>query len=333
MSVRVGRGETIIGALILATLCAIGVAVFLRQFSFDPALFTPPGPAEPAASAAPPGGPSAGEFPVELPQGFEPSSPPEVFGPENLSDKIDGKAELYLSAGFATLRTLRFAPATRPEEWAEIYVYDMGNGHNAFSVYSAQQRSGAEPLDVARFAYRTENALFFVHGREYVEIISASPSPQLQAGMLQLATSLIENSPAADAELAELSLFPPQDRDDDSVALLTADAFGFDQLDNVWTSRYSIEGAALTAFLSLRASDEEATALAAAYLQFLLENGGQRLDVATNIPGMQVLELFGVYELVFAHDRWLAGVHEAESRPAAVELAHRLHQELAGASP
>ena len=58
----------------------------------------------------------------------------------SLSDKINGKAELYLAAGFARLETQRFALTDNPGQWMERYLYDMGQHANAFSVFSAQRR-------------------------------------------------------------------------------------------------------------------------------------------------------------------------------------------------
>lgn len=48
-----------------------------------------------------------------------------------------------------------------------LRFYDMGNSQNAFSVFSAQRRKDADPLNLTRYAYRTSNAIFLIHGRYY----------------------------------------------------------------------------------------------------------------------------------------------------------------------
>ena len=66
-----------------------------------------------------------------------------------LSDKINGKAELYLAAGFERLECRRFALADDPAGWLERFVYTMRAAPGAFAVYSQQRRPQAQPLTLA----------------------------------------------------------------------------------------------------------------------------------------------------------------------------------------
>jgi hypothetical protein len=115
-------------------------------------------------------------FSLEPPEKFSVFSPPETFDHMTLSDKIDGKAELYLPAGFKSLFAQRLKPQDSPDVWYEVFIYDMGTMLNAFSVYSAQRRDNARPEPFAEFAYSAENALFWVHGPYYIEIIASEVS-------------------------------------------------------------------------------------------------------------------------------------------------------------
>jgi hypothetical protein len=97
---------------------------------------------------------------------------------------------------------------------------------------------------------------------------------------------------------------------------LPADVFGFDRLNRVMTAKYRIGGQELTGFVSLRATANEAAALADAYRQFLS-------DVGAADAG----------EIVFSQGRALAGVHQAKSKDAAELLAGLLRRKLAEAAP
>ena len=119
---------------------------------------------------------------------------PESFDAQNLSDKINGKAELYLSAGFVGLNSQRFKDKKDASLWIEAYLYDMGNGQNAFSVFSAQRREGAAKLDLAQYAYRTSNARFLVHGRFYIEIIASEATERAFNPVKLLAENFIGNT-------------------------------------------------------------------------------------------------------------------------------------------
>jgi hypothetical protein len=130
--------------------------------------------------------------------------------------------------------------------------------------------------------------------------------------------------------MAELALFPTEHLRRETISLLAADAFGFDRFRSVFTAQYRMEGTDLTAFLSRQARPAEAAELAAAYHQFLLNNGGKEVKPGPELSGVRMVELFGTYELVFSQGPVLAGVHGAEKREAAEQLARILKRRLSG---
>jgi len=81
-------------------------------------------------------------------------SAPETFTADNLYDKVDGKADLYLTAGFVGLQCQRLALKATNDVWMEWFVYDMGTLPQAFSVFSLQRRAEAQTLDLTPFAYQ-----------------------------------------------------------------------------------------------------------------------------------------------------------------------------------
>jgi hypothetical protein len=259
---------------------------------------------------------------------------PERFSAETLSDKIDGKAPLYLSAGFRDLRTQRASVGGDSGQWFEIFVYDMGEPRNAYAVFSEQRRASAEPLAFVENAYRTSNGVYFTHGAYYVEIVAAPPAAeQTEPARLAFARRFVGETQVEAAELGERELLPEKGLDPDSITLQPANVFGFGELDNVFTADYRLGGETVTAFLSRRESPAEADRLAEAYAGFLTDMlGGAPVDPAEAPEGATVVELFGTYEVVFARGALLAGVHEAPSRQAAVELARRLYAALQEAS-
>ena len=195
---------------------------------------------------------------VPLPEGIMPLTSIETFDARNLSDKINGKAELYLSAGFTRLVSQRFKDDRTSELWMEAFVYDMDTGQNAFSVFSAQRRQDAESLDLTQYAYRTPNALFLVHGHYYVEIIASKVSGQLPRSIKLMAETFIRNTPVEAATVNETDLFPEKNLVKNSVALISSDAFGFGGFDKIYTAEYELNNHRLMAYLSLRNTPVEA---------------------------------------------------------------------------
>lgn len=321
------KTETFTGFVILLVLAAIGVGVFLKQFRFSPAILSP---AVLNATNTPAGQAHTGELVLAafLAPGMTPMGADERYHADNLSDKIDGKAELYLQAGFALMRCQRFAGKNNPGSWMEAFVYDMGNPRNAFAVFSGQRRAGAEKLSLTDFAYRTKNAVFFAHGRYYVELVAALEDRQTDAAMLAFARGFIAKTTVSKEQINELALFAPERLRAESVVLLAADAFGFAGFNNVFTASYGEGNAETTAFLSLRGTPEEAARLSAAYYDFLTRNGGAKMEPPANIPNAGLVKIMEAFELIFSAGRAVAGVHAAESRTAAEKLAVALSKHI-----
>ena len=272
--------------------------------------------------------PATAEPILSLPEEMSLLTPAERFDRETLSDKIDGKAELYLSAGFIRLDCQRLALAGQPDLWVEVFIYDMGSFENAYAVFSAQRRADATMLDFSEFAYRAENALFFVHGPYYLEMIASGTDDRLKISMDTLARAFILGRPVAQAAIVERELFPKTGLVETSISLISADAFGVADLDRVFTATYRLAGAEMTAFLSRRADPQAAAALAGAYVNFLKTYGGEVKASDEPVPGGAVVAILDMYEVVFAEGPFLAGVHEAPDRDKAVMLAKELAAKL-----
>ena len=152
--------QKFLSMVILSILMVIGVGIFITQFRFNPGVLKKDVLLQASNKDKPSPQLVSNAYFVPLPEGLQPLTESEIFDARNLSDKIDGKAELYLSSGFTRLVSQRFRDERQADLWVEAFVYDMGNNQNAFSVFSAQRREDAESLGLTQHAYRTSNALF-----------------------------------------------------------------------------------------------------------------------------------------------------------------------------
>jgi hypothetical protein len=325
---RTGIAETWIGILILALLAGITGWVYFAQSLFDPGFYSVSLREEGKGAYRKNSLPSPGSVPALalIPENLFPMGPEETFDSETLSDKIDGKAELYLSSGFVKLRTRRFASKADPKRWLELFIYEMADPTKAFSVYSVQKRKDSRPVDLGVSAYATEDALFFTNGPKYFEIISASKD--LAEAMTSLAKNLVEAEPKYTEQQTESSLFPLESLDESSVSLHMSDVFGFSKLDRVYTASYGVGVAQVTAFLSKRESAKEAADLAAAYGRFLLENGGEEAGEVPGAPDSRIYKVFDTYEVVLHRGKFLAGTHEVDNMQSATDVASRIYGKL-----
>lgn len=326
MKTRVSRTESAVGFVILLALVGVCVWIYERQSRFDPSVLVMIGARQEVTGPRSPVSLAESPFRDFIPDGLAAMGPPERFGAETLSEKIDGKAELYLSSGFVSLASQRFFKDTDNRLWLEVFVYDMGDAQNAFSVFSSQRREDGEEVGLTRFAYRAGNALFMAHGREYVEIVGSDEA--LADEILRIGERLVDARPPVEEELGEVSVFPAEGLDPASITLLSANVFGYEVLDNTYTAAYEQGKWKLMAFVSLRPSPDEARSLASDYVRFLMDNGGTLVESSLSIPGVKVVQLFDTYEVVFSKGLRLAGVHEADDLAAAEALALKLHDAL-----
>jgi len=320
--------ETALSLLVVTALIGIGAAIYHSQSDFNPAVGvgrTTPRESQQAAATDDPAAASgwSGLLPAMVSM-----TPPEVFGAANLSDKINGKADLYLTAGFRQLKSQRFKMADEETLWLEIFVYDMGSLPNAFSVFSQQRREDAAPAEFGRFSYRTENALFFLQGPFYVEIIGSEAAAPLLGQMRIFSQHFIQRTPVNAGKLEELDLFPAQNLDPNSLALITEGGFGYDRFNRIFTAGYTEGDIRMTAFLSRRSSGAEAQQLAQGYHEFLITYGGKVVKTELPLNDVQVVDILGNYELFFVHGHYLAGVHEAADKEQAEQLALSMDKKL-----
>jgi hypothetical protein len=326
---RAGKTETIVGIGVLFVLSFIAVSVYFVQFDYNPAVLAVQDQTDPDA-------PLAGAqtrsltafFPVS--DEFSPLTPSEQFDSETLSDKINGKAELYLSAGFADLQCQRFFLKDQPDVWLEVFVYEMADHTKAFSVFSSQRREDAQIMDMTAHAYQTGNAVFLTHGNYYVEVISSSAADAGIGAAVSLAEQWVAHTQIGDemtAEISEIDLFPKKDLVENSVRLLSANVFGYDRFQDIFTAAYHFEEDHVTAFISRRQTPEEARDLADGYYQFLTSFGGRDVTPETD-PTRRIILIMDVYICIFAQDRFLAGVHEAPTSDIADHLSLALMRHL-----
>lgn len=336
--VRIPSGrERAISFGVLLVLGIVLAGVWRQQSRFNPAVTV-------AALAAKQAGAPAMATPAAAAQDLlEPwpaavrkMSAAEAFDEATLSDKIDGKAELYLSAGFVAMRCQRVALATAADSWVEAFVFDMGKPASAYSVFSSQKRPEAPDAGVADYSYLADNQLCFVHGKYYVELVAADAKAATLAAARELALALIAAHPVEErADVSrEQALFPPQDLVAGSVSLLSADVFGFIELKDVYAARYREDGDEVTLFVARRASPADAAWIAAAFRAYLVQKcGGKELPPSAAVPDAAFVDLDGSCDSVFVSGSLMAGVHQAPNRDAAERLAARLQQHIRGKSP
>ena len=204
----------------------------------------------------------------------------------------------------------------------------LGDGSNAFSVYSKQRREEAQKIDVTEFAYRTENFIHFIHGPYYVEIIAVISSEALLSRMIGMAQKFVKNTPVDTGRTEGLEFFPKKDLKRESIAMISKNAFSFDKLDHVYTATYTFSEGPVTAFISRRKTSGEAKALVLGLAEFFKAFGGKDIKPHVAIKDLIIQEIMDSYYVMFSVNAYMAGVHEASTKNQAEDLAVMLAKRL-----
>ncbi|MCP4747155.1 MAG: hypothetical protein GY874_13595 [Desulfobacteraceae bacterium] len=328
VSKTTNRRQSLISIVLIGLLAVIGVSMLVIQSRYDPSAWR----VDPTAGlqAALPG--NYLETPAQTQAleaiGFKPLSTIESYDAGALSDKINGKAELYLAAGFQRLETRRYALPENPGLWMERYIYEMDDYSNAFAVFSAQRRTASEPLDLTADAYKSANGLFFVHGPFYVEMIASGVSQQLLTKMTEAAKQFVKAHSVAEKKLNEIDLLPNQNRIADSEILVAENAFGIDGFNQVYSARYKWEQDEATGFITRRNTAEEAQKQAREFADYFLNYGGEAVASPDTGSKMSIFFILDFYEIVFSEGDYTGGVHEATDLDKAVFLAGEIQNAI-----
>ncbi len=325
---RAGKIESTVATLILFVLIIIAAGVYVRQHDVNMARFgivsgqlseqsNVQKTDVPGLSLA---GLATGDFSA--------AGKPEIYDTDNLYEKIDGKAPMYQDAGFVLLTEQRFAKGGNPESGFEVYLYDMGNSRNAFSVYSRQKRPDGVDLKDLPFEYKTTNSVYFSHGKYYVEMIGFSESQELIDVMKGIAQKLVAQLPAGGEDrIAELEYFPKEGTIAGTWQLQLKDSFGFSGLTNTYSAKYNTGGQTVTIFFSRQKNNEEANKAAKSYEDFMTANGAKVVPTdseALKSANALVLDFYDSIEIVFAAGPFVGGIHEAENKKPAEKAAEVL---------
>ncbi len=114
---KYSRQQTASSFAILFILIVTGTGIFWAQFNYNPAVLQTDSFLSPTTKDQNASQTALTKSIIPLPPGMVPLTLPESFNAQNLSDKINGKAELYLSAGFVGLNSQRFKDKNISNLW------------------------------------------------------------------------------------------------------------------------------------------------------------------------------------------------------------------------
>lgn len=215
--------EVRLGAAILASLAAIAAWVVVRGQHPDPGLFGDESLFKRDVEKPADRGP----LPARLTLDDYREGPITHFGPDNLFEKIDGRADFFKSRGFERLTfvSLQHADANRS---VDLEVYDMGSDQNALGTYASERAPEAQPQRVPGAQFHVEpSAMFLARGRYYVRALSGSAAAPVPDLLAHLVTRLNATLPGSEAPWSEALFVGGLGLSADDIGFVTENAFSF----------------------------------------------------------------------------------------------------------
>jgi hypothetical protein len=202
-------------------------------------------------------------------EGFSKSGDIAFYNPENLYDKIDGAADMYLNYGFEELAVLTYK---KPENQSiSVEIYRHKDADYGFGIYSMERYSGTTNfVDIGTEGYYESGILNFYKNCYYVKI-SAYHLDDEENVLNQIARK-IANALPGENKLPEIfENFPERNRMANYEHFDPANFMGYDFLRNAYSTYYSIPGSSdyFTFFIIRGDSKEDCREMLTSYFDYI----------------------------------------------------------------
>jgi hypothetical protein len=252
----------------------------------------------------------------------------DVFSANNLYERINGRAELYLAYDVISMTTATFIKDDAWGDFLEVSVFDMGNPVNAFGIFSIERFPGEPPLHLGRLSYRSDANIYIWKGSYYIVVVSSGQLEEMGRKTLDLATKVTDVLPDSLEPVWGLSAFPRESLILDTIRYFHVDAMGLDFMQHTYTAVYHLREGDITAFISRKDSPQAAAVIVARYTKYSAEYGrGSELhkvdDADLNLCDMQ-----GTFDVIFHKGRLVGGVTAVDDPDTALKFTAQLFKAM-----
>jgi len=261
--------------------------------------------------------------------GWKRAKAPQVFGPDNLWEFIDGAAETYLAFGFQELVSVTCAEPELAAE-ATIDIYHMADVLNAFGIYAQERNPNATFIEVGAEGYAAPNVLNFWNGPYYVKLRATLASDRVAASLQSLSKRISDAIGPAPKLPSIVPAFPSRAQIPHSIKYLPRDVLGQSYLADGFEAQYRAGSKSYRLTTASFESEQEAAGAFARYKAFIASAGHVARELRSSGNGGFVGS-HPFYGLIVAihSDRRLIVTLGAPSERSALDLITAL---LAGSS-
>ena len=259
-------------------------------------------------------------------KGWNITSGPEFFEPQNLWEYINGQAEMYLDYGFELVATAEYGSLDGLGS-VTIEIYQMQSPKHAFGIYAAERSPLDTSIEVGVQGYLSENVLNFWNGPYYIKLTSFQRSPETKEILMTLAAGINNKIDGSYAEPEPFKCFPEDNRVSMSERFIPRNFLGLSFLKDGYRVSYQTGEHSFQAFLVNTESEGMAKEVFRKYQDFLQsehahvslsKKGDYQLMVSKKEKG----------QAVFHHGPFVGGVLNAADLPKAEEIVSEIIRNL-----
>jgi hypothetical protein len=199
-------------------------------------------------------------------EGWTVSPETEVFNRDNLYERINGAAPLFLENNFQEMTSLTY---THGGDYITIQAYRHATPEDAFGMYASERSSDMTFYPgIGGEAQGDEYGLFFFAGNIYVKMSGNGESEDFSPALKAIAKGLAKNIDNYAGYPDLFQYFPREYSSPHTQAYITKNYIGHEFLKPVYTANYNIEGVEVQAFVIDGKTRDGAQKILNDYLKF-----------------------------------------------------------------
>jgi hypothetical protein len=190
----------------------------------------------------------------------------EVFNRDNLYERINGAAPLYLENNFQEMTGMEYV---KGDDYITIQAYRHATPEDAFGMYASERSSEMTHYPgIGGDAQGDEYGLYFFAGCMYIKMSASNEGEEIASALQAIAKGLAGKIEANPGYPAIINAFPREGRIEYSEAYITQNYIGHEFLKPVYTVNYNRDGRKFQAFVMDGKAPEGAKQSLSAYFKF-----------------------------------------------------------------
>jgi hypothetical protein len=190
----------------------------------------------------------------------------EVFNRDNLYERINGAAPLFLENNFQEMTSMEY---TQGDDYITVQAYRHAGQEDAFGMYASERSSEMLHYEgIGGEAQGDGYGLFFFSGCIYVKMMASNETDTIAKAMQEIAKRLASSIDPEASYPAIFQSFPEENLIPCTQAYITANYIGHEFLKPVYVANYSLNGKVIQLFVIDAQTSDGAHQILSDYFRF-----------------------------------------------------------------